>query len=121
MIYLIPANTKRGQLILGLFRPFDLILFGLGILLTIILMVILPLTSTVVTVIVMLPSLITGFLVVPVPHYHNILNVILELIEFFTNQRDYKWKGWCIRIGEGKRKRKKQIHRGLATSKSNPK
>lgn len=121
MIYLIPANTKRGQLILGLFRPFDLILFGIGVLLTVIFMAILPLTSTVVTVVVMLPSFITGFLVVPVPYYHNILNVILELIEFFTNQRNYKWKGWCIRIGEGKRKRKKQINGGLVTSQSNPK
>lgn len=121
MIYLIPANTKRGQLILGMFRPFDLILFGIGVLITVIFMAILPLTSTVVTIIVMLPALITGFLVVPIPHYHNILNVILELLEFYSNQRNYKWKGWCIRIGEGKRKGKKQINRGLATSQSNPK
>lgn len=121
MMYLIPANTKKGQLILGMFRPFDLILFGTGVLMTIIFMAILPLTSTVVTIIVMLPALVTGFLVVPIPYYHNILNVILELIEFFTNQRNYKWKGWCIRIGEGKRKSKKQVNRGLATSQSNTK
>lgn len=121
MNYLIPANTKRGQLILGMFRPFDLILFGTGVLITVIFMAIMPLTSTVVTIVVMLPALITGFLVVPVPHYHNILNVILEMIEFFTNQRNYKWKGWCIRIGENKRKRKKQVNGGLATSKSNTK
>lgn len=121
MIYLIPANTKRGQLILGMFRPFDLILFGIGVFITVIFMAILPLTSTAVTIVVMLPAMVTGFLVVPVPYYHNILNVILELIEFFTNQRNYKWKGWCIRIGEGKRKRKKQINGGLATSQINPK
>ena len=102
MNYLIPANTKRGQLILGIFKPFDLILFGTGVLITVIFMAILPLTSTVVTVIVMLPALVTGFLVVPVPYYHNILNVILELIEFFTNQRNFKWKGWCVKDAYGR-------------------
>ena len=94
--YLIPANTKSGKLILGMFRPFDLMLFGIGIIITILFMIILPLESTIVTIIVLLPALITGFLVVPVPYYHNMLNVITELIEFLTNQRNYKWKGWCV-------------------------
>ena len=40
MNYLIPANTKRGQLILGIFKPFDLILFSTGVLITIIFMAI---------------------------------------------------------------------------------
>ena len=97
--YLIPANTKKGQLILGMFKPFDLILFGSGVLITILFMVILPLESTAVTIIVLAPALITGFLVMPVPNYHNMLTVISELIEFLTNQRSYKWKGWCIGIG----------------------
>ncbi len=107
MNYLIPANTKKGLLILGIFRPFDLILFGSGVLVTLLFMTLLPLTSTLVTVLVILPALITGFLVVPVPYYHNMLNVILELIEFFINQRHYKWKGWCVRIGERKESSKK--------------
>lgn len=104
--YLIPANTKKGQLILGMFRPFDLILFGSGVLITIIFMMIMPMTSTLVTVIILLPALVTGFLVIPIPYYHNLLNVISELIEFFTNQRNYKWKGWCIEIGIKKQKYK---------------
>ncbi len=120
MNYLIPANTKRGQLIFGMFRPLDLILFGTGVLITVLFMIILPMSSTLVTVIILLPALVTGFLVVPVPYYHNILNVILELFEFFSNQRNYEWKGWCVRIGEHKRKREK-IDRRLATSKSNSK
>ena len=36
--YLIPANTKRGKLILGWFRPFDLALVSTGILITMILL-----------------------------------------------------------------------------------
>lgn len=96
MDYLIPANTKKGQLILGIFRPMDLIIFGTGVLITVIFMALLPLSSTLVTIIIMLPALVTGFLIIPVPYYHNMLNVIAELIGFFTNQRNYKWKGWCV-------------------------
>lgn len=103
--YLIPANTKKGQLILGLFKPFDLILFGSGIGITLIFMLILPLTSTAMTIVAILPALITGFLVVPVPNYHNMLTVIAELIEFLNTQRRYEWKGWCIG-SEYKEKRK---------------
>ena len=99
MDYLIPANTKKGQLILGIFKPFDLILFGTGIGLTLLFLLVIPMTSTVVTVIVLLPALVTGFLVVPVPNYHIMLTVISELIEFFINQRSYEWKGWCIGSG----------------------
>ena len=41
--YLIPANTKRGKLIFGWFRPFDLYLFGGGILTTIVFLAFMPL------------------------------------------------------------------------------
>lgn len=95
--YLIPANTKRGQLILGLFRPFDLALFGSGIFITILLLAFLPLSSTIVTILVLSPALITGFLVMPVPYYHNMLNVIIEMYEFLTTRQTYRWKGWCYK------------------------
>lgn len=101
--YLIPANTKSGKLILGMFKPFDLILFGLGVCITLLLLTILPMVSIYITIVVMLPALITGFLIIPVPNYHNMLCVIGELMNFFTNQRDYKWKGWCVRYGKAKK------------------
>ncbi len=102
MNYLIPANTKKGQLILGIFRPFDLILFSCGILATIILLAFLPLSSTLVTILVLSPAIVTGFLVMPVPYYHNMLNIIVELYEFLTNRQTYRWKGWCYRYGQKK-------------------
>ncbi len=105
--YLIPANTKKGQLILGLFRPIDLILFGTGIFITLIFLITIQMTSTLITILILLPALVTGFLVVPVPYYHNMLIVISELIEFFKNQRKYEWKGWCIGLGIKKQKHKK--------------
>ena len=103
--YLIPANTKRGKLILGLFRPFDLMLFGTGVLVTMVLLAFMPLSSTFVTVLILSPALVTGFLVLPVPYYHNMLNVIAEAYEFFTNRQTYRWKGWCYRDVTGKRKK----------------
>ena len=93
--YLIPANTKRGKLILGWFRPFDLILFGTGILITMIFLAFIPIDNVMVTIIVLAPAVITGFLVVPVPYYHNILNIVVEMYQFYTGRRQYLWKGWC--------------------------
>jgi len=102
--YLIPANTKKGQLILGLFRPFDLGLFATGILITLILLAVVPLSSTVVTILALSPAFITAFLVMPVPYYHNMLNIIVEMYEFLTNRQTYRWKGWCYKSGVKKRK-----------------
>lgn len=100
MNYLIPANTKKGQLILGLFRPFDLILFMSGVLVSVLLLAIMPLTNTWLTILILSPAIICAFLVTPVPYYHNMLNIIVEMYEFFTVQQKYKWKGWCFRDGE---------------------
>lgn len=95
--YLIPANTKRGQLIFGFFRPFDLYLLGTGVLITFILIAFLPLTSTFVTILCIAPGLISAFLVMPVPYYHNMLVIILECYEFLTSRQKYRWKGWCYK------------------------
>jgi hypothetical protein len=103
--YLIPANTKRGKLILGWFRPFDLALVGSGIFITLVLLAFLPLTSTFVTIMILAPGLISIFLVIPLPYYHNMLNVIVELYEFLTNRQTYRWKGWCYRSGSEKTKK----------------
>ncbi len=100
--YLIPANTKRGQLILGWFRPFDLALFGSGVLISLLLLALLQFDDVVEVIIGLAPALITGFLVMPVPNYHNMLNIIVEAYEFLTNRQRYVWKGWCYKSG-GKR------------------
>ena len=100
--YLIPANTKKGKLILGLFRPFDLGLFASGILVSVILLAFLPLDSTAITIILLSPAFICAFLVMPVPYYHNMLNIIIELYEFLTTRQTYRWKGWCWKSGKSK-------------------
>jgi len=95
--YLIPANTKKGGLILGIFRPFDLILFSTGVLITIILLMIMPMNSTIEVVLVILPAAICTFLIIPVPNYHNMLTIIMEAYAYLTNRQKYIWKGWCVK------------------------
>lgn len=98
--YLIPANSKKSMMIFGLFYPFDLILFGTGIGITLILLMILPLESITMSIIAISPGLVTGLLVFPVPNYHNLLTVIIEIWLFFTTRQKYVWKGWCVKENE---------------------
>ena len=95
MNYLIPANSNSGKLIFNIFRPFDLILFSSGVLVSILLITILAPSNIVFAIICLLPGLICGILVVPVSNYHNVLVVLLDLISFYYNRRNYKWRGWC--------------------------
>ena len=97
MNYLIPANTKSGKLILGYFKPFDLILLGTGVLISLVMLMTFPMSSNWQVIIVVLPGLICAFLVIPIPNYHNILTIIIEGYNFFTNRRNYIWKGWCVK------------------------
>ncbi len=96
--YLIPANTKKGELILGIFRPIDLIIFGVGVGITLLILVILSFTNSVsntFSIVALVPAGIATMLVFPFPNYHNIRVAIGELIKFFTNRQRYVWRGWC--------------------------
>ena len=93
--YLIPANTKKGQLIFGLFYPIDLIIFLTGVSLSFVLLLILPIDSLVPALIAIFPGMVAGFLVLPVAYYHNIRQLIIEAYKYFTSRTRYVWKGWC--------------------------
>lgn len=94
--YLIPANSKKSQLILGFFTPLDLTLFGSGCFLTILLLVLIQDATMGELIIIILPAVITGFLVMPVLYYHNVLQLLINIINFFTSNRRYTWRGWCV-------------------------
>ena len=96
MNYLIPANTKKSMLYFGLFNKVDLILFGSGIALTLLLLLALPVENLVVSILAISPGLITGFLVFPIPYYHNVRTVIVNVFTFFTSRQQFVWKGWCV-------------------------
>ncbi|HBA37392.1 MAG TPA: hypothetical protein DCY94_01585 [Firmicutes bacterium] len=98
--YLIPANSKKSEMILGMFTPVDLILFLCGVGLTFILIMAVHTNSFVGIILLLLPALIASFLVFPVPNYHNVLQLIINIYTFyFVRQRIYKWKGWCYKDG----------------------
>lgn len=98
--YLIPANSKKSQLILGFFTMVDLILFGSGVGLTLILLLLVQSANIGIMLMILSPALITGFLVMPVPNYHNVLQFIINVYTFFSEQRRYRWKGWCHNVEE---------------------
>ena len=100
MNYLIPANTKKSLLFFGVFNKFDLILFGSGIAVSLLLLLILPVEQLSFAVIAILPGLVTGFLVFPIPYYHNVLTVIINFFTFFTTRQQFVWKGWCATDGK---------------------
>ena len=105
--YLIPANTKRGQLIVSIFRPVDLAIFITGVSVTLILLLIFVKlgAGTIMMFFALLPGLVATGLVIPVANYHNVLVAIQELVNFYSNNRNYKWRGWCA-VYESEREQK---------------
>lgn len=106
--FLIPANTKKGQLIANLFYPIDLAILLSGVFVTFILLLILSETDTgtVYKVLALIPGLVCVGLVVPIPNYHNVRIALGEIINFYSNVRNYKWRGWCV-VYESSRKENK--------------
>ena len=95
--FLIPANTKRGQLIFSMFRPVDLAILITGVTITLILLIILSNTDadSWLKILAVFPGLVCVGLVVPIANYHNVLVCIGEIINYYSNNRNYKWRGWC--------------------------
>ena len=102
--FLIPANSKKSMLIFGLFNTVDLIIFGSGLGVTLLSLAIIGPSETLDTFIVLLPALITGLLVAPIPNYHNVRTAIKSVWQFFTQRQSFIWKGWCIKDEYGDKK-----------------
>lgn len=96
--FLIPANTKKGSLIFGIFMPVDLVIFLTGVGITLLALIIMSTTNIMdnfTSILGILPALIAVFLVFPFPNYHNVRTAIGEVITFYTNRQKYIWRGWC--------------------------
>ena len=102
--YLIPANSKKSMLIFGVFNTVDLIIFGIGLGISFFLMMFLPIEDFGFAILSIAPGLICGFLVIPIPNYHNIRTVINNAWIFYTTRQKYIWKGWCFEYGERNKK-----------------
>lgn len=96
-MYLIPSNSKKSQLILGVFRLVDTYILGAGAILTLVLLFVLPGTTLIILVLKLAPLVICASLVLPIPNYHNTIVFIREIYSFYSNRRVYLWKGWCVR------------------------
>lgn len=94
--YLIPANAKKGILKFNIFRTFDLILFGVGVLISLLMLAFVDTTNIIVVILALLPGCLCGLLVFPIPNYHNVLCALCSIYRFYTLRRNYVWKGWCF-------------------------
>ena len=105
--YLIPANSKKGQLMFGVFRPIDLAVVIGGAFVTLLMMFVIEGEGMMTLVLKLLPLTLCVLLVVPIPYYHNVLVFIEEAIIFLIEPKQYSWKGWCARIEYGSEQIKK--------------
>ena len=94
--YLVPANAKKGMLWFNFLRPIDAIIFGVGVAITLVLLLILKTSSFGMLILAIMPAAISALLVLPIPYYHNTLCAIQSIISFYTERRRFVWKGWCI-------------------------
>lgn len=104
--YLIPANANRGKLILGYFRPVDLVVFLIGVTCTLILLFIFQneMSNTWVAISTLIPAGIALLLVLPIPNQHNVMVLLQEIYRYyFVNRQTYIWKGWCRDNGDNKK------------------
>ena len=93
--YLIPANSKKSQLIFGLFRGVDLILLLIGASISLILMFAISGDTIGIVFVKLLPLGLSLLMIVPIPQYHNVLVFLQEMYIYYTGQKRYIWRGWC--------------------------
>ena len=104
-VYIIPANSKKSQLILSYFTTGDLVLFAIGASFSLISMLSVKGASFWVMVMLALPAIITGFLILPLPpYYHNIRTVIGNFNRYIFGIKKYYWRGWCASYGDSRKK-----------------
>ena len=82
--YLIPANSKKSQLILGVFNMVDLTVFLIGLGITVFLLLIIKSEDIGVMLLLASPALVASFLIAPVPNYHNVMTLLGNIYKFYT-------------------------------------
>ena len=102
--FLIPANSKKSQLILGFFTGFDLIVFLGGVGFSVILLCLVKSDNLMVMLGLASPAILAAFLVAPVPNYHNVMTLIGNIYRYSTGRKKYYWRGWCVRNGNNRSK-----------------
>ena len=86
---LVPANTKKSMLIMSMLRPLDAMILGVGISISVILLLIFSNAGTFMTIISCIPMIVALILVMPIPNYHNTLVAIQSILRFYQERRNY--------------------------------
>jgi len=94
---IIPANTKKATLFLGFMRGIDMLILGIGTMITIGLLTVASTSNTWITMAECIPMLFCGLLIIPIPNYHNTLCCLESIVTYNNSRRNYVWKGWCNR------------------------
>ena len=102
--FLIPANSKKSQLILGFFNGFDLAVFLIGVGFSVLLLCLIKSNNLMVMLGLASPAIIASFLVAPVPNYHNVMTLIGNIYKYSTGRKKYYWRGWCAKYGNNRGK-----------------
>ena len=102
--YLIPANSKKSQLILGIFNMSDLIVFLVGLGITVFLLLVIKSNDIGVMLLLASPALVAAFLIAPVPNYHNVMTLLGNIYKFYTGRKKYYWRCWCASYGNNRNK-----------------
>lgn len=105
--YLIPANSKKSQLILGIFTPVDLAVFGTGVAITVFLLIIIKSSNMGQLLLMISPALFSALMIMPVPPYHNVMTLLGNIIKFYTGIKKYYWRGWCASYDEQSKRDKR--------------
>ena len=100
--YLIPANSKKSLLIFGAFTTSDFIILCVGLFVSLVLLLTLPIQSLTFAVLAITPALVCGFLVFPIPNYHNMITILINIYVFYNTPQKLVWKGWCAFNGNEK-------------------
>ena len=98
--YLIPANSKRSMLILGLFEPIDILIFSVGAVITFALILIIEAETMKSLIIILTPALISIAMVMPIPNHRNLWQFTANVYAYLTSRKVYRWRGWCMLYGE---------------------
>ena len=94
--FIVPSNSKKQGLIFGFMKLPDVFILSIGVGLSFILFMSIPVDKIGIAILCLLPILISGFLVFPIPNYHNTRYLIGVIIRYyFQDIRKYYWRGWC--------------------------
>jgi len=105
--YLIPANSKKSMLILGIFNTADLIVFSIGVTVSVFLLITVK-TSDIWKLLLMIsPGLFSALMIMPIPPYHNVMTLTGNILRYYTGIKKYYWRGWCASYDEQSKRDKR--------------